>query len=436
MLSTIRPLTRQKTHVHYQHYYLNNSILTVGTLIQQATRFNVYFPGREISYLFPNSKIRKNEDYAPSSITGTTIDNKNGPVNNEIKFETKVSQNKDDKNITAKSGPNDLNKSITDVLRELAKQERAAGDNFRERAYYAAIKSIEAYPKKIESGKEARELKFIGPSIEMKIDEILKTGTCSHVTGYPDSAERQLFNELNKVPRIGRIRALKYLSKGYKTLEEISNCSNLQPDQKYIIKHINELGETIPRWEMNLLLEYIMKQLDNRDNRYLIEACGSFRRGAKYSESLNIVISHPEFKEDTTESINDFLEKFINDLKIQGFCTEYFPKGSSKYLTICRIPQTNKKAKPYLRRKIELRAVPYKNYWLTVLAKTGDEVFYKKLQRKSLENGFRLSETILAPIDPNSGMVGEPLIFNSENDIFKNLNIKYLAPESRAWKGS
>lgn len=28
-------------------------------------------------------------------------------------------------------------------------------------------------------------------------------GTCSHVTGYPDSAERQLFNELNKVPRIG-----------------------------------------------------------------------------------------------------------------------------------------------------------------------------------------------------------------------------------------
>lgn len=56
------------------------------------------------------------------------------------------------------------------------------------------------------------------------------------------------------------------------------------------------------------------------------------RRGAKYSESLNIVISHPEFKEDTTESIDDFLEKFINDLKIQGFCTEYFPKGSSKYL--------------------------------------------------------------------------------------------------------
>lgn len=56
------------------------------------------------------------------------------------------------------------------------------------------------------------------------------------------------------------------------------------------------------------------------------------RRGAKYSESLNIVISHPEFKEDTTESIDDFLKKFITDLKNQGFCTEYFSKGSSNYL--------------------------------------------------------------------------------------------------------
>ena len=60
-------------------------------------------------------------------------------------------------------------------ITEFAKKEKAAGDFHRERAYQAAIKSIEAYPKKIESGKEARELKFIGPSIEVKIDEILET---------------------------------------------------------------------------------------------------------------------------------------------------------------------------------------------------------------------------------------------------------------------
>jgi len=122
------------------------------------------------------------------------------------------------------------------------------------------------------------------------------------------------------------------MSKGYKSLEELINNSDLQPDQKYIIEHIDELDEKIPRWEMDLLQEYIFRTLKQFDNRYLIEACGSFRRGAKFSESLNIVISHPEFKEDANESIDDFLKKFINDLKIKGFCTEYFPKGSSKYL--------------------------------------------------------------------------------------------------------
>jgi DNA polymerase/3'-5' exonuclease PolX len=80
------------------------------------------------------------------------------------------------------------------------------------------------------------------------------------------------------------------------------------------------------------------------------------------------------------------------------------------------------------------RVVPYKNFWLTVLAKTGDDVFYRSLQRRALEKGFQLSDTTLARIDPNSGMVGEPLIVNSENDIFKILNTRYLKPEDRDWK--
>jgi len=49
---------------------------------------------------------------------------------------------------------------------------------------------------------------------------------------------------------IRRANALKYIDKGYKTLEELINDSDLQPDQKYIIRHIKELDEKIPRWEM------------------------------------------------------------------------------------------------------------------------------------------------------------------------------------------
>ena len=61
------------------------------------------------------------------------------------------------------------------------------------------------------------------------------------------------------------------------------------------------------------------------------------RRGAKFSKSLKIVISHPDFKDDTTKNIGDFLNKFVSDSKINGFCTKYFPKGLHNYLVGIKI---------------------------------------------------------------------------------------------------
>jgi hypothetical protein len=52
---------------------------------------------------------------------------------------------------------------------------------------------------------------------------------------------------------IRRINAIKYISKGYKSLEELINDPDLQPDQKYMMEHIKELDEKIPKWEMDLL---------------------------------------------------------------------------------------------------------------------------------------------------------------------------------------
>ncbi|CAI2181940.1 6884_t:CDS:2, partial [Funneliformis geosporum] len=329
---------------------------------------------------------------------------------------------------------NNLNKDITDILEELAKKEEAVGDFYRERAYRAAIKSVEAYPKKIESGKEARKLKFIGPSIEAKINEILEMGTCSYKSGYPDSVERQIFNVMIKIPRIGRANAIKFMMKGYKTVEELIDDPDLQPDQKYMIEYRKELDKKIPRWEMKLIHKYIYLTLKQLDDRYLAETCGSFRRGAEFSESLNIVISHPDLKDDNaTENNDNFLKKLIYDLTNQGFCTDSFLMEPYKYLAICRIPPLNPKARPYLRRKIEMRAVSYERYWLTILAKTGDQTFYKSLQKRAHERGFKLSDTILAPIEQNN-VVGKPLKVNSEDDIFRILNTKYLAPKDRDWR--
>jgi hypothetical protein len=52
---------------------------------------------------------------------------------------------------------------------------------------------------------------------------------------------------------IRRVNAQKYMNKGYKSLEELMNDPDLQPDQKYLIEHIKEIDEKIPKWEMDLL---------------------------------------------------------------------------------------------------------------------------------------------------------------------------------------
>ncbi|CAG8447015.1 3353_t:CDS:2 [Dentiscutata heterogama] len=95
-----------------------------------------------------------------------------------------------------------LNENITKVLKALKEKEKKAGDIYRERAYHTAIKSISIYPKRITSGEEARKLKGVGYSISAKIDEILKTGTCSQLWEN-DNDERNLINLFTKLPRIG-----------------------------------------------------------------------------------------------------------------------------------------------------------------------------------------------------------------------------------------
>src|ERR1700733_4403453 len=95
MLSTIRPLTKQKTYMHYQHHYLNNSILTAGTL---ATRFSdIYFPGRGIVRSF--GLLSKFLAETTTQSFRVPSDNKSVPTDNEIKFENESFQNKNDTNM-------------------------------------------------------------------------------------------------------------------------------------------------------------------------------------------------------------------------------------------------------------------------------------------------------------------------------------------------
>ncbi|CAG8834064.1 18530_t:CDS:2, partial [Gigaspora margarita] len=300
-----------------------------------------------------------------------------------------------------------LNENITKVLKALEEKEKKAGDIYRERAYRTAIESISIYSKRITSGEEARKLKGVGNGISTKIDEILKTGTCSQLWEN-DSDERNLINLFTKLPKIGRVKAKKLIDKGCKSLEDVANELESDSFTRIIIRHLEEFDKEIPRCELKSLQSYITQSLSTLDMRFISEACGSFRRGADTSKELNMLTTHPDFMS-TTEKVSTareiFLKPVLNHLKGTGFCIDYISKGQMKYNAICQLPSLDPGAEPYLHRRVEFWFVPYDQFCLAKLWWTGDDEFYKYLQKKARDKNYHLTDTVFAIIDPNTGTI-------------------------------
>ena len=117
---------------------------------------------------------------APAAAKAATSDDDGGGAKGKGKAKAKA----DD----AADKPVNHNEQITKLLMEVALQEKAAGEMNKFFTYMKAIKSLRDYPKKVESGKEAQKLPFIGPKLAAKVQEILDTGTLQRLTRPADTA--------------------------------------------------------------------------------------------------------------------------------------------------------------------------------------------------------------------------------------------------------
>ncbi|CAG8536800.1 8148_t:CDS:2 [Acaulospora morrowiae] len=336
-----------------------------------------------------------------------------------------------------------LNENIIKVLNELAEREMDSGDMYRERAYKLAIKSISEYPKQITSGKEAKKLKGIGESISSKIDEIIETGTCSQLWEDGDQRkQRKLIDLFMKVPKIGKKDAQKLVEKGYKSLEDVMNDPEIEPYKKFGIQYVSELDQDASREEIESLIKFIAENLASMDVKYkcilCVQALLYSRRGAITCRDLNMLITHSEFKSTTKlETIingDNMLKKILDNLKNSGFCTDYLHRGNLKFSAICQLPSTNAERNPHLHRLIEFRILPYEQFWLGVLARTGNAEFYRLLQKEAEENNYFLNDTTFARKDPNTGEIGPPIPVTSEGVVFEALNLKFIPPFARNLK--
>ncbi|XP_077571038.1 DNA polymerase beta [Stigmatopora nigra] len=325
-----------------------------------------------------------------------------------------------------------LNEGITDFLVELANYEKNVNRAIHKyNAYRKAASTIAKYPQKIKNGEEAKKLGGVGAKIAEKIDEYLQTGTLRKLEKIRNDDTSSSINFLTRVTGIGPAAARKFFDEGVKSLEDLKKIEHkLNHHQQIGLKYFEEFEKRIPRTEMEKMETLILQELTKIDTEYIGTICGSYRRGAASSGDIDILLTHPEFTSQT-EKQPKLLHTLVDHFQSIGFVTDTLSKGDSKFMGVCQLQPEDKDEEEYLHRRIDIRLIPKDQYYCGVLYFTGSDIFNKNMRTHALEKGFTLNEYTIRPLGV-TGVAGEPLLVDSEKDIFDYIQYKYKEPKDRS----
>ena len=306
-----------------------------------------------------------------------------------------------------------INNKIIELLEHYEKKMKMENDYFRQRAYKNAKNNIFTYKKPINSFNELKELKIkgIGKTILNKIEKYLNIGVLSEIKNNPIS-------ELMKVHGIGYKKA-EDLYKNHK-IENILQLKEkldlLNNVQKKAIRHFDDLQLRIPREEIiefEKIIYKIFNSLENKENSKF-EIVGSYRRGAKDSGDIDVIITN-------SKNNRIVFDEFLNALKEENIIIEFLSKGKKKSLTIGKIKD---KA-----RRLDFMYSPPHEYAFSTLYFTGSVELNVIMRQTALDIGYSMNEHCFTNVKTKQKL---NKIFKTEKEIFDFLNLQYIIPTMRS----
>tara|TARA_B100000900_G_scaffold251651_1_gene214446 strand:+ start:5469 stop:6449 length:981 start_codon:yes stop_codon:yes gene_type:complete len=317
----------------------------------------------------------------------------------------------------------DYKKKVLEQLKLLADDKRAKKETFRVRAYQNAIQAIKEYEGEINTPEDLDKISGLAKgSIRKKIIELIKTGEISQVKDITTNIK--IIQDLSNIYGVGPSKANELISK-YKisSVEDLrekyeKDNSILNDKQKIGLDYYEDLLKRIPRKEMekheDFLINFI-KKLDKNDE-LIYEVTGSYRRNAKNSGDIDVLC--------TTKNNNiELFNKIIEELESEKYVKETLAKGEKKFMGISKLHRhrTN--------RRLDMIYTKKENYPFALLYFTGSGQFNVEMRNHAISLGYSLNEYGLKKggkfVDNN----GKP--FETEEDIFKFLGLKYVSPPSR-----
>jgi DNA polymerase beta len=316
-----------------------------------------------------------------------------------------------------------MNKDLVDQFTALQNYYRVQNDKGRTIAYGKAIAALRIIDTKITSTNQIKGIRGIGPKVIEKVKEYLDTGKISAVENAKKelkkekvlSEKEKALEELETVWGIGPAKAQKLYNEGIRSIKDLrKNIELLTAQQKIGLKYQEDLQKKVPREMITSLYVIMRAYLDKKYGRgsYDMEIAGSYRRGAKESGDIDCLITSKVFT--LKDAVNLFLKKKI--------VTDVLSMRNEKFMGVAHCPSGEG-----LHIRLDIEFVDESSWGTALLYFTGSKGFNVYMRADAKRKGMLLNEHGLYDINTGKKILDYP----SEEDVFEEIGMKYVKPESR-----
>ena len=306
------------------------------------------------------------------------------------------------------------------VLLDEAKLGSDPNDKFRVKSYKSAIEKISLMTTKITKESDIPLTK--GGKIYLKVKEFLDKGHIGKTQEILSTNENiiDIYRDLQKIAEVGPVKAKELVeTHGIRSIEELKQRQELLNDkQKIGLKYWETDSLRIPRGEIKkhekiygaaIKLHSSIKELTFSIN-------GSYRRGAKDSGDIDILVTHPQNNMST-------FRVFVDAMLAQGYLIDTLAYGEKKYMGYGKLFTDSS-----IPRRIDIIYCPPHEYPFAQLYFTGCGAFNVRMREYASGKGYRLNEKGLVDLKTNSFVAHQ---FITEADIFQYLGVSYVEPDKR-----
>jgi DNA polymerase IV len=320
------------------------------------------------------------------------------------------------------------------ILDEMCKHYDQMQDHWRTLAYRKGITTLKKQTTKITTSKQAAALPFIGQRLADKIEEIVLTNRLRKLDNTKDDPLESVLRVFLGVYGAGLVQANKWIQAGYRTLEDLQTKAKLTDSHKIGLEHYNDFNSRIPRAEVEAHGAIVKTALAKIDPEFEATVMGSYRRGAKDSGDIDMIITCSGASLFTLCTI--VFDSLVPQLFKSGFLKASLATSRSNEPTGTKWHGASCLPDSKVWRRMDFLLVPEEEMGAALIYFTGNDIFNRSIRLLARKNGMRLNQRGLYKY-VKRGRRGEKLNEGvlvegrSEKKIFEVLGVPWREPHER-----